>query len=134
MKYLLDTNVISELAEGRVRVGLIHKFDENRHDVCISSVTLHELRYGVAKLMPSKRTQALKAFLEDVVLVLPILNYDARAADWHAYERARLANKGLTPPFVDGQIAAIAHVNNLTLVTSDRRDFASFAGLEMDAW
>jgi predicted nucleic acid-binding protein len=39
------------------------------------------------------------------------------AAEWHAAERARLAALGKTPPFVDGQITAIAYANSLTLVT-----------------
>lgn len=134
MKYLLDTNVISELARPHVRAKLIERFEDHGHEVCISALTLHELRYGVARLLDLKRKKALKAFLEDVVLVLPILNYDARAAEWHAYERARLAQGGRTAPFVDGQIAAIAQVNNLTLITLNRRDFTSFAGLEIDTW
>ena len=134
MKYLLDTNVISELARRRVRGSLDQRLEEHGHEVCISSLTLHELRYGIARLLDSKRKKALKAFLEDVVMSLPILNYDARAAEWHAYERARLVAKGLTPPFIDGQIAAIAQVNDLTLITTNKRDFNSFVGLEIDTW
>ena len=80
MKYLLDTNVISELARRRVRGSLDQRLEEHGHEVCISSLTLHELRYGIARLLDSKRKKALKAFLEDVVMSLPILNYDARAA------------------------------------------------------
>ena len=39
---------------------------------------------------------------------LPILDYDRRAAEWHARERARLEAAGSPAPFVDAQIAAIA--------------------------
>ena len=46
-----------------------------------------------------------------------ILPYDDGAAEWHARERARLSSKGLTPSFVDGQVAAITVVNGLILVT-----------------
>jgi tRNA(fMet)-specific endonuclease VapC len=65
---------------------------------------------------------------------LRVLPYDAVAAEWHAAERARLAASGLTPPFVDGQIVAIAAVHRLVLVTSNVDDFAPFEGVEVRDW
>ena len=71
----------------------------------------------------------------DVVLEsFPILDYGWNAADWHARERARLVSAGRTPPFVDGQIAAIAHANGLVLVTSNTKDFRAFDGLRVESW
>ena len=64
----------------------------------------------------------------------PVLAYDQRAADWHANERARLSTAGRTPPFVDWQTAAIAHVNGLTLVTTNTSDFQRFKGLQVRSW
>ena len=64
----------------------------------------------------------------------PVLDYDHEAADWHARQRARLVAAGQMPPFVDGQIAAIAHVNDLILVTSNDRDFEKFQGLRLERW
>ena len=69
-----------------------------------------------------------------VAVSFPILDYDQRAADWHALERARLVASGRTPPFVDGQIAAIARVNELILVTSNKADFTGFRGLQVKTW
>jgi tRNA(fMet)-specific endonuclease VapC len=43
-------------------------------------------------------------------------------------------DRGRVPPFVDGQIAAIAAVNGLTLVTRNVRDFRRFAGLPVVNW
>jgi tRNA(fMet)-specific endonuclease VapC len=63
-----------------------------------------------------------------------ILPYDASAAAWHARERARLTRRGKRPAFVDGQIAAIAAVNDLVLVTRNLRDFSGFSGLEIESW
>ncbi len=63
-----------------------------------------------------------------------ILPYDDRAAEWHARERVRLASKGKMPPFVDGQIAAIAKVNRLVLVTRNIEDYESFSGLKTEYW
>jgi tRNA(fMet)-specific endonuclease VapC len=63
-----------------------------------------------------------------------LLPYDSRAARWHAEERARLQAKGLTPAFVDGQIAAVAATNNLTLVTRNVSDYKRFRGLKIVSW
>jgi tRNA(fMet)-specific endonuclease VapC len=65
---------------------------------------------------------------------LDVLPYDRRAADWHARLRALLVNEGRTPPYVDGQIAAIAAVNGLTLVTHNVTDFTASDGLSVEDW
>lgn len=41
---------------------------------------------------------------------------------------------GLTPPFLDGQIAAIAYVHDLVLVTSNVSDFQNFEGVDVVDW
>jgi tRNA(fMet)-specific endonuclease VapC len=65
---------------------------------------------------------------------MPILDYDRAAAEWHARERARLMSRGETPSFADGQIAAIAYVNDLTLVTFNDSDFRRFHELRVASW
>lgn len=52
----------------------------------------------------------------------------------HARERARLDKIGAKPPFIDSQIAAIANLNGLVLVTANRKDFERFTGLELEDW
>ena len=69
-----------------------------------------------------------------IAIPAPILDYDWQAADWHARERARLTAAGRTPLFVDGQIAAIAHVNGRNLMTSNVADFRAFEGLAVENW
>jgi tRNA(fMet)-specific endonuclease VapC len=82
-----------------------------------------------------RRKQALTHYLEQTVYQqLTILPDDREAALWHAEERARLAAQGRTPPFIDGQIAAIAMVNHLILVTRNTDDFADFVGLTVENW
>ncbi|MEB3337362.1 MAG: hypothetical protein VKJ46_07875, partial [Leptolyngbyaceae bacterium] len=56
------------------------------------------------------------------------------AATWHALERARLIVNGRTPAFQDGQIAAIASVNNLILVTNNVSDYTNFQNLKIENW
>jgi tRNA(fMet)-specific endonuclease VapC len=63
-----------------------------------------------------------------------MLPYGEQAAEWHAKERARLASLGQMPAFVDGQIAAIAKVNGLILVTPNTSDFNKYSGLQLENW
>jgi tRNA(fMet)-specific endonuclease VapC len=65
---------------------------------------------------------------------LVILPYDLEAAEWYAIERARLVSLGRTPPYFDGQIAAIAVVNDLVLVTNNISDYAEFQNLQLQNW
>ena len=104
-------------------------------EIAIPSPVWHELRFGCERLPPSRRRDAVKRYIENVVLPsFPLLDYDREAADWHARERARLVAAGKTPPFVDSQIAAIACVNALTLVTSNIDDFREFEELKVERW
>jgi tRNA(fMet)-specific endonuclease VapC len=77
----------------------------------------------------------LETYLHEVVLAsFPVLAYDENAAHRHGLERARLDALGRPAPYVDGQIAAIASVNDLVLVTANVRDFARFKGLAVENW
>lgn len=77
----------------------------------------------------------MEAYLEEAVRsALPILPYDEEAATWHASERARLARCGRPPSAADGQIAAIARVNELVVVTANMNDFRRFEGLQLEDW
>jgi tRNA(fMet)-specific endonuclease VapC len=115
--------------------GVMQKLQENAAEIVTASPVWHELLYGTFKLPISKKRKALETYLFDVVLTdIPLLPYDTRAARWHAEERARLQAKGLTPAFVDGQIAAVAATNNLTLVTRNISDYKQFRGLKIVSW
>lgn len=101
----------------------------------MASVSWHELRFGVGRLPRGKRRQELTDFLEEVVLpTIPTLSYDERAAEWHAHERGRLEKLGKTPPFIDGQIAAVALTNGLSVVTANPKDFTTFKSLAVVNW
>ena len=133
MKYLLDTNTVSEPLRPRPNAGVIRRLHEHEDEIAIPAPVWHELRFGSSRLAPSRRREAIERYIEDVVLEsFPVLDYGWKAADWHARERARLTAVGRTPPFVDGQIAAIAHSNGLVLVTSN--DFRAFDDLRVESW
>ena len=135
MKYLLDTNVVSEPLRPRPDPQVLRQLKEHEGEIALPSPVWHELNYGRARLPRSRRRRAIERYLSDVLAVsFPILGYDRATAEWHAMERARLAAKGKTPSFVDGQIAAIAFVNDLALVTANRADFRGFKGLRVEGW
>ena len=138
MKYLLDTNTVSEPLRPRPAAGVIRRLHEYEGEVAIPAPVWHELRFGCSRLPRSRRRAIIERYLEDLEdVVLPsflISDYGWKEADWHARERARLTAVGRTPPFVDGQIAAIAHGNSLTLVTSNIGDFRAFKGLSVESW
>ena len=135
MKYLLDTSTVSEPLRPRPNGGVIRRLHEHESEIAVPAPVWHELRFGCARLARSRRREVIERYIEDVVLEsFPILDYDWKAADWHARERARLTATGRTPPFVDGQIAAIARANGLILVTSNTGDFRAFEGLNVESW
>lgn len=133
--YLLDTNVISEPLRPAPNARVMRRLRAHEAEVAIPAPVWHELRFGSARLPRSQRRTAIERYLADVVLPnFPVIEYDQQAADWHAVERARLAALGRTPPFVDGQIAAISRVRGLTLVTANSLDFSDFEGLRVRNW
>ncbi|MDE0050881.1 MAG: type II toxin-antitoxin system VapC family toxin [Rhodospirillales bacterium] len=135
LRYLLDTNAVSEPLRPHPAGGIMHRLRQHDGEIAIPSPVWHELRFGCSRLPPSRRRDAVERYIETVVLQsFPVLDYDLEAADWHARERARLVAAGKTPPFVDGQIAAIARVNDLTLVTSNLDDFREFGELKVQSW
>ena len=135
MRYLLDTNIISESIKLTPDTALLNKLEKHQHEVVTASPVWHELLFGCRRLPASRKRKVLECFLTDVLRNnMVILPYDERAAGWHASERARLSALGRTPSFVDGQIAAIAKVNGLILVTRNTSDFKEFSGLKLKNW
>lgn len=134
-RYLLDTNVVSAPFRPRPPAALLRRLDEAAGSCVIGMLTWHELRFGHALMPASRRKDALGRYLQEVVLpTFPILAYDRPSAEWHAQERARLRQRGQEPPMVDSQLAAIAAVNGLILVTNNGSDFANFDGLVVEDW
>lgn len=135
LRFLLDTNVLSEPLRSRPTPNVLEKLKQHEREICTTTIVWHELRYGAMRLPEGQRKIAIEKYLDDVVgVTLPLLPYDANAAAWHADERARLEKKGRTPPFVDGMVAAVAAVNGLVLVTNNLADFEGFEGLVLDNW
>ena len=134
VKYLLDTNILSEPLRPAPHPNILAKLYLYQDQLATTALVWHELWFGAGRLPDSARTRAIEGYLTEVVaLSIPILPYDQKAAVWHARERVRLAGLGRTPPFVDGQIAAIAKTNDLVLVTINQADF-QFFDVKIEDW
>ena len=135
IRYLLDTTVLSEPIKSHPDARTLECLSEHDGELATCSVVWHELCFGAARLVTSKKRAAIEAYLEEAVRsILPILPYDQEAAAWHARERARLSKRGRPPSAADGQIAAIASVNDLILVTANAKDFRRFKDLVVEDW
>ncbi len=135
LKFLLDTTIVSAPVAKVPNRRVVRKLEQQGHYCAIAAPVWHELVYGCSRLPAGKRREALEEYLHGVVRrSFPILPYDEVAAERHGLERARLEDRGRTPPFVDGQIAAIAHTQGLTLVTANPDDFRYFDELELVDW
>lgn len=135
LRFLLDTNVLAEPLVRDPDPLLLQQLERHKEECATATPVLHEIRYGIELLPPSRRREAYERYLEEVVLQrYPILPYDRLAAERHAQARARQHALGVKRPYFDGLIAAIALVNDLIVVTANMRDFAHYDGLQVESW
>jgi len=134
MRYLLDSNVWSEMAGVERNSGVVRRFELEASHLAIPAPVVDELCFGVERLADGKRRRELREWLDQILVCYPIVPFDARAAVWHGAERARRQRLGNPAPFVDGMIAAVAVANELILVTRNNADFSGFDGLRVEDW
>ena len=134
LRFLLDTNVVSELTKPQPNPDVLQALAQHEADCAISAPTLEELVFGCHRLPAGARRDWLRRWVQGLPARLPVLPFDERAVLWLAAERARLAALGRPAPRTDGEIAAVAVSRGLTLVTRNQRDFAVFDGLVLEDW
>jgi len=130
MRYLLDTNVVSDLVrnpQGRV-AQRIRKVGEAR--VCTSIIVAAELRYGAAK----KGSARLSAQLEAVLSALAVLPFEAPGDAVYASLRAGLEELGRPIGANDMLIAAHALALGYTIVTDNEQEFGRARDLMHENW
>jgi len=131
MKWMLDTNACIAIIRRRPD-GAIRKLrGKSIGQVGISSVTLAELEFGVAKSSrPEQAHQALVEFL----LPLELADFDSAAARRYGLLRSNLEAKGKPIGPLDTLIAAHALSLDAVLVTNNTREFKRVPGLVVDDW
>jgi tRNA(fMet)-specific endonuclease VapC len=132
--WLLDTNTLSEAMKPSPNAQVLQNLAQFSQQIAMPALVWHELRYGWLRMPSSKRKDAIGHYLHDVLSVFPIIAYDENAAKIHAQLCVENDIKGITLPFVDGQIAAIAMAQGLTLVTRNLKDFENIDGLRVLNW
>ena len=132
MKYLLDTNVISEMQKTQCRQNVKSFTDAlDWEDMYISAITLGEICYGIEKLPAGKKKHDLSIWLYSG---LPqwfngrIISLDSEVLLEWGKIRARAER---TLPVADTLIAAAAIVHHMFLVTRNTKDFEDIDGINL---
>jgi predicted nucleic acid-binding protein len=124
---VLDTNVVSEPLKLAGDPSVLRWLDQqNIETLFLTTISLAELRYGVAALPDGKRKDGLRAALEERVVALfgsRILVFDIAASDAYALIRARTEMAGKAIAAADGYIAAIAATHGFAVATRDTTPF-----------
>lgn len=131
MRYLLDTNTCIRYINGRAPLIREHMHSVLDIDIAISSVTKAEMYNGSAKSHDPLRSRATQDAFFSRFISLP---FDDVAADRFGRIHAALEIAGTPIGPYDMQIAAIALVHNLTLVTHNTREFGRVTGLSVEDW
>jgi tRNA(fMet)-specific endonuclease VapC len=128
---MLDTNICIYIIK-RQPAGVLKRFLEYQvGDIGISSITLSELRYGIAK---SKHREKNAQALEEFMIPLDVVPYDEEAALVYGDIRATLEREANPIGAMDMLIAAHALSQEVTLVTNNTREFGRVPGLTITDW
>ncbi len=131
IKYMLDTNMIAYAKNRRPAVVLEHLLQHDPSEICISSITIAELEYGVYNSSkPEQNRTALMMFLSGIT----VIPFDTDASFEYGKIRYGLKTKGTLIGGNDLLIAAHAKSLDLTLVTHNTREFSRVEGLLIEDW
>ena len=135
---LLDTNVVSEPLKASCDKSVLSWIDEQVIETLyLSTISLAELRFGIAVLPEGKRRDTLISSLERQVLPLfvgRILLFDERASQAYATLRARARTAGQAIATADGYIAAIAAAHGFAVATRDTSPFEAVGLKVINPW
>ncbi len=131
--YLLDTNIcifaMNERPEGIF--GRLERTVARGHLIGMSSITLHELWFGVHR---SARVDFNAARLDAFCATLDVHLFNGAAAEYAGQCRATLARAGTPIGPYDVLIAGHALALNAVLVTNNTGEFGRVEGLSVEDW
>ncbi len=125
MKFLVDTNILSEPTKPQPNPRVEQWIADLEADFYTSSLVIAELLNGLEMLPEGERKHRLAGQIEKLVEKLGgrILSFNLRVAQEWVRLQAELRLKGQTMPWEDGIIAATARHHGLTLATHNTADF-----------
>ena len=128
--FLLDTNMLSDLARHPQGVVAARIAAEGENTICTSIIVAAELRFGAARLGPGKLANQVELILS----ALEILPMEAPADRQYGKIRHHLMRQGTLIGPNDLLIAAHALSLGLTVVTTNTREFSRVPGLKVENW
>jgi tRNA(fMet)-specific endonuclease VapC len=131
MKIMLDTNICIYIIKRQPAAILKHFLEYQVGDICISTITLSELRYGVAK---SKHREKNAKALAEFIVPLEVVLFDEAAALAYGDIRSDLEKAGTPIGCMDMLIAAHAVSIGIPLVTNNTREFLRIPSLNVIDW
>jgi predicted nucleic acid-binding protein len=129
MRYLLDTNIISNITKPAPSVALLDWMAKQKdEDLFIASLTLAEIRKGILEKPAGKRRDALEAWFHgpegpQMLFASRILPFDENAGLIWARLMAEARTRGRPRSALDTIIAAVAEANDCVVVTNNEKDF-----------
>lgn len=129
-RYLLDTNIISDLIKNPQGKAAKQVARVGEDSICTSIIVAAELRYGCAR---SSSKRLLKA-VEDLLAEIDVLPFDLPADTEYGGIRAELEAAGKPIGGNDLLIAAHACATGSTVVTANTREFKRIRGLKVENW
>jgi len=130
MRYLLDTNIISDLIRNPSGKAARRVAKVGEDSVCTSIVVAAELRYGCIK----SGSERLSRAVEDLLSEIEVLPFDVPADAAYGRTRAGLEAAGMPIGGNDLLIAAQALTINATVVTANVQEFKRIRGLKIENW
>jgi tRNA(fMet)-specific endonuclease VapC len=129
LQFMLDTDSVSFALRGAGRVAS-RLLEHRPSELCISSITLAELRFGAE----ARRSRKLHALIGTFVEAVAVVPFDQPATDRFAVVAASLARRGEPIGTFDSLIAAHAMSLGLTFVTNNLEHFERVTGLHTESW
>jgi predicted nucleic acid-binding protein len=132
VSFLVDTNVLSELARPKPDAAVLAWIRQNEPNLYVSTITIGELRKGIESLPAGARKTNLRKWLTGLCDRMEgrLLSFNLSTAHLWGQLVARWAKSGQIVPALDSQLAATAHRHGLTMVTRNVADFQN-AGVKL---
>ncbi len=138
MKFVLDTNVLSNFTSPRPERAVLDWIGaQPAGQLFTSSVTVHEIRFGIELMPKGRRRDALEIAVDQLLTVYfagKILVLDAAAARVSGEMEARVKRSGNHIGLGDCMIAGIAVANGASVVTRNVKHFALTGATVVNPW